>query len=73
MSERNTAIVLAAGQGKRMHSKVQKQFLEIAEIQLLSWQQARERECTVKYRSSLWSLTGCRCSVILCAVFRKVR
>ena len=26
---RNTAIVLAAGQGKRMHSKVQKQFLEI--------------------------------------------
>jgi len=29
MSERNTAIVLAAGQGKRMYSKVQKQFLEI--------------------------------------------
>ena len=29
MSERNTAIVLAAGQGKRMHSKLQKQFLEI--------------------------------------------
>ena len=29
MSERNTAIVLAAGQGKRMHSKVQKQFMEI--------------------------------------------
>ena len=29
MSERNTAIVLAAGQGKRMHRKVQKQFLEI--------------------------------------------
>ena len=29
MSERYTAIVLAAGQGKRMHSKVQKQFLEI--------------------------------------------
>ena len=29
MSERNTAIVLAAGQGKRMHSKVQKQSLEI--------------------------------------------
>ena len=29
MSERNTAIVLAAGQGKRMHSKVQKQFLVI--------------------------------------------
>ena len=26
---RNTAIVLAAGQGKRMHSKIQKQFLEI--------------------------------------------
>ena len=29
MSERNTAIVLAAGQGKRMLSKVQKHFLEI--------------------------------------------
>ena len=27
--ERCTAIVLAAGQGKRMHSKIQKQFLEI--------------------------------------------
>ena len=29
MSEKCTAIVLAAGQGKRMHSKIQKQFLEI--------------------------------------------
>ena len=29
MAGKNTAIVLAAGQGKRMHSKVQKQFLEI--------------------------------------------
>ena len=29
MKEKITAIVLAAGQGKRMHSKVQKQFLEI--------------------------------------------
>ena len=29
MSGKNTAIVLAAGQGKRMHSKIQKQFLEI--------------------------------------------
>ena len=27
--EKNPAIVLAAGQGKRMHSKIQKQFLEI--------------------------------------------
>ncbi len=27
--DRTTAIVLAAGQGKRMHSKIQKQFLEI--------------------------------------------
>ena len=26
---KNTAIVLAAGQGKRMNSKIQKQFLEI--------------------------------------------
>lgn len=29
MKEKTTAIVLAAGQGKRMHSKVQKQFLKI--------------------------------------------
>ena len=28
MAGKNTAIVLAAGQGKRMHSKIQKQFLE---------------------------------------------
>ena len=28
-SVKHTAIVLAAGQGKRMHSKIQKQFLEI--------------------------------------------
>ena len=30
MAGKNTAIVLAAGQGKRMHSKIQKQFLEIS-------------------------------------------
>ena len=29
MEGKNTAIVLAAGQGKRMNSKVQKQFLEL--------------------------------------------
>ncbi len=29
MAGKNTAIVLAAGQGKRMNSKIQKQFLEI--------------------------------------------
>ena len=29
---RCTAIVLAAGKGKRMHSKIQKQFLEIGEL-----------------------------------------
>nr|WP_296040729.1 2-C-methyl-D-erythritol 4-phosphate cytidylyltransferase [uncultured Blautia sp.] len=29
MEMKNTAIVLAAGQGKRMHTKIQKQFLEI--------------------------------------------
>lgn len=29
MKEKTTAILLAAGQGKRMHSKIQKQFLEI--------------------------------------------
>ena len=27
--EKNTAIVLAAGQGKRMNSRIQKQFLEM--------------------------------------------
>lgn len=30
MAGKNTAIVLAAGQGKRMHTAVQKQFLEIS-------------------------------------------
>ena len=38
--ERNTAIVLAAGQGKRMHSKIQKQFLEIgsaARLCIILW------------------------------------
>ena len=33
--ERNTAIVLAAGQGKRMHSRIQKQFLEIGHRPIL--------------------------------------
>ena len=32
---RNTAIVLAAGQGKRMHSKIQKQFMELGGIPVL--------------------------------------
>ena len=35
MKEKITAIVLAAGQGKRMHSKVQKQFLEIQDHPVL--------------------------------------
>lgn len=35
MEGKNTAIVLAAGQGKRMNSKVQKQFLEIGGKPLL--------------------------------------
>ena len=34
---RCTAIVLAAGQGKRMHSKIQKQFLEIGGKPVLSY------------------------------------
>ena len=37
MSERNTAIVLAAGQGKRMHSKVQKQFMELDGMPVLCY------------------------------------
>ena len=35
MERKNTAIVLAAGQGKRMNSKVQKQFLELGGTHLL--------------------------------------
>ena len=35
MSEMITAIVLAAGQGRRMHSKVQKQFLLLDEKPVL--------------------------------------
>ena len=35
MERKNTAIVLAAGQGKRMNSKVQKQFLELGGKPLL--------------------------------------
>ena len=35
MEGKNTAIVLAAGQGKRMNSKVQKQFLELGGKPLL--------------------------------------
>ena len=35
MKEKITAIVLSAGQGKRMHSKVQKQFLEIQDHPVL--------------------------------------
>lgn len=35
MAGKNTAIVLAAGQGKRMHSKIQKQFLEIGRKPIL--------------------------------------
>lgn len=34
---RNTAIVLAAGQGKRMHSKIQKQFMELGEMPVLCY------------------------------------
>ena len=37
MSERNTAIVLAAGQGKRMHSKIQKQFMELNGMPVLCY------------------------------------
>ena len=35
MTENNTAIVLAAGQGKRMKSNVQKQFLQLGEYPVL--------------------------------------
>ena len=37
MAGKNTAIVLAAGQGKRMHSKIQKQFLEIQGYPVLQY------------------------------------
>ena len=35
MEGKNTAVVLAAGQGKRMNSKIQKQFLELGGKPLL--------------------------------------
>ena len=34
---RNTAIVLAAGQGKRMHSRIQKQFMELGGMPVLCY------------------------------------
>ena len=34
---RNTAIVLAAGQGKRMHSKIQKQFMDLDGMPVLCY------------------------------------
>ena len=42
--EKNTAIVLAAGQGKRMNSRIQKQFLEIDHRPVLYY----SRECFQK-------------------------
>lgn len=40
-----TAIVLAAGQGKRMHSKVQKQFLEIGQKPIVYYSLHCFQEC----------------------------
>ena len=37
MKEKTTAIVLAAGQGKRMHSKIQKQFMELNGMPVLCY------------------------------------
>lgn len=46
MKGKNTAIVLAAGQGKRMNSKVQKQFLEIGSKPLLYYSLKCFQECS---------------------------
>ena len=43
------------------------------EIRPLFWQQGREKECTVKYRSSSWRYRDTRFCIIPCAVFRKVQ
>ena len=48
MKEKITAIVLAAGQGKRMHSKIQKQFLEIQDHPVLYY------SCATKRYDLLW-------------------
>lgn len=45
MKGKNTAIVLAAGQGKRMNSKVQKQFLEIGGKPLIYYSLNCFQEC----------------------------
>ena len=39
------------------------------EIRPLFWQQGREKECTVKYRSSSWRYRDTRFCIIPCAVF----
>lgn len=46
MTGKNIAIVLAAGQGKRMHSKVQKQFLEIQGQPVLYYSLRCFQECS---------------------------
>lgn len=46
MTGKNIAIVLAAGQGKRMHSKVQKQFLEIQGRPVLYYSMRCFQECS---------------------------
>ena len=45
MERKNTAIVLAAGQGKRMNSKVQKQFLELGGKPVLYYSLRCFQEC----------------------------
>lgn len=45
MTGKNTAIVLAAGQGKRMQSKIQKQFLEIQGRPVLYYSLLCFQEC----------------------------
>ena len=61
MAEKNTAIVLAAGQGKRMHSKVQKQFLLIKGKPVLYYS-----------LSCFQNSRAIRSCIIPCVVFRKV-
>lgn len=50
-----TAIVLAAGQGKRMNSKIQKQFITLKEKPILYYSLACFQE-SPRFRILFWSL-----------------
>ena len=51
MQAHTTAIVLAAGQGKRMQAKVHKQYLLIEDKPVLYYSLAKEKKSTVDRKS----------------------